>query len=422
MRASSDTPVGGFVKPVGRHKRLSDDYKHLSLTDGLRASRKKAGATIKAAAIDPELAAIESTRRCDAAGKILPARCCEERDADGGKQPCAEWKRRRECEHSQAKAWCLLRDAFADKNRDLARRAAHTAWKRNTHLPGEIVACCFEPDAAWHNRPCRQHTSEARKQAFKRGERGATKLAAIEVSHCAWCHGKKKRLCQPDLEALAFAGLLEAIRKFDSTKAGRISSYAVWLIKQSMLELLRQTPVTFPQDLLRDRRELAKYEKALGCDASDSEAAELLEKTRPSRKIENRRDRLALARNCYYGNERKSVEQLQQKYVEQADRLSKRARRGKAGVIAAALSSTSEVTDEARARDALHAAIKALAPDEMDFATDAQYRAAKLRAEKYSAAIEQYLAGESKDLPVAAVIALREAADVRMRSPLRVSL
>lgn len=346
------------------HSRIDPTYKALRQSGELRATQKKAGTrNIAAAVIDPDLVVIIKKRKVRD-GKILPERCplgCGKLD----------------CEHAQTRAWLKLRDAYAEKNRDLARRAAALQAKRNPHLSEEWVLCCELPSDVQHHRPCGKHGGKV---------------------HCAWCHGKGKRVCQPDLEALAYVGLLDAIRRFDPAKAGKISSYAVWLMKQSMLELLRQTPVTFPQDLLRDRRELVKLEKQLARVATDEEAAERFTSYRPCKSAERMHERIALARNCYYGQEKKSVEDLQARYTERTAKHEKRLRHGDAGkTIAEALTAPEAETRERRAlQNALGQLPNALRSD-----------------------AEAFLSGKAAKPSAALVLRLRDILDVRMPGVLR---
>ena len=375
MRIADQGGAGGT-----RHAKQDPTYKKLILTGTLRATRKQAGATIKQAeALDPELRAIVDTRLVGRDGKILPVRC---------RQGCQMARDGRDCEHAQTAAWRVLRDSYAEKNRDLARRAAERQWKRNQHLPGEVVACCTEPGAASHHHAC-----------FKHGN----------VVHCSWCHGKQKRLCQPDLEALAFLGLLEAVHKFNPDKAGRISSYAVHLIKQTMMELLRQTPISFPQDLLRDRREIAALEKqhvkAGAAAPTDIEVRAHLLSIRACRRGETIEERITLARNCYYGQERESVEALQSKYIDNNLRFEKRMRRGKLTTaiesLTAELPTETENVLSTRARRALQAALPRLSIEAR-------------------ASAELYLDGKLPSPPASVVLALRAVMDVRMPGVLAV--
>lgn len=250
------------AKP-SKHSRLRSQYRHLRCSADLR-TKLTTRRQIAPTTLDPELANIISTVARSVEGRPLPAK-------------------------EQSRIWLNLRDAYAEKNIDLARRAAEKQWARNKHLEREKVRCCGK------------------------------------------CICRKKngyRICQPDLEHLAYAGLLEAIRLFDPTKATCLSSYAVHLMKQSMMTLLRQTPVFYPQDLLRDRRELATARRKLGRDLTEAEAENTLvelERAR-GRKAKDIGERARLALNCYYGQDKKSVEDLQQKYVERAERGTKRTR------------------------------------------------------------------------------------------------
>jgi len=347
------------------HSRIDPAYKTLRQSGDLRATQKKAGKrSITAAELDPDLVVIIKKRKVRD-GKILPERC----PLDCGKL---------DCDHAQTRAWLALRDAYAEKNRDLARRAAALQAKRNAHLAEEWVPCCKLASDKAHHRPCGKHGGKV---------------------HCAWCHGKGKRVCQPDLEALAYIGLLDAIRRFDPEKAGKISSYAVWLMKQSMMGLLRQTPVTFPQDLLRDRRELAKLEKQLERVATDEEAAARFTTYRPCKKDERMSERIALARNCYYGQEKKSVEDLQARYTERTKKHEKRLRHGDAGkTVVEALTAPATPLRERRA---LHEALGQLS--------------GSLKADA-----EAFLGGKLAKPSAALVLRLRDILDVRMPGVLNV--
>lgn len=310
--------------PKLRHARLSHDRRHLRLPADLRTTAKQAEVKTGMAQLDPQMAKVVSL--------------CKRRD--GRLLPVAE----------QSRQWLALRDQIAADNYDLAFSAARKQAARNLHLPREVVPCPFCPGAS-----------------------------------CTRCRGSGRYKTQPDLEALAFSGLLEAIWRFDVTKAHCLSSFAVHLMKQSMMTLLRQTPVHFPQDLLRDRREIASESRRLtkaaadalraqlgrklteeeqaGCarECSDERAAELLHR-RELDLFEKRKKRAAtaqeaealrakheasvtervqLAKGCYYGQERKSVEDLQECYVSRSARRegAQRHRPSRAQSIVEALSS-----------------------------------------------------------------------------------
>lgn len=267
-----------------KHRRLRAEHRHLHMTAELRG---KATGRRKLTELEPELRRLVDERRVGPLrnGKVgpLPAACL---------MKCGK----PDCSHAQTRAWLRMRDAYAAKNYDLCHRAAAKQWLRNQHLEKEAVPCLFCPG------------------------RG-----------CARCRGKGQYKCQPDLERLAYAGLLEAIRLFDPEKAGCISSYAVHTMKFQMLTLLRQTPVFYPQDLLRDRRAVAKLRKALGREPTEAEAeAALTGKDVP--------ERARLALNCYYGNERKSVEELHETHVQRTSREERRSRRGRGSTVVEALS------------------------------------------------------------------------------------
>lgn len=244
------------------HARLRSQYKHLRCTADLR-SKLSSRRQIAKTALDPELANIIATVKRDSDGRPLQAK-------------------------EQSRAWLNLRDAYANKNVDLARRAAEKQWERNKHLDREKIKCCGQ------------------------------------CSRCSKYNGWRR--CQPDLEHLAYVGLLEAIRLFDPVKATCLSSYAVHLMKQSMMTLLRQTPVFYPQDLLRDRRELATARRKLGRDLTEAEAANVIAEMElaKGRKARDTGQRARLALNCYYGQDKQSVEVLQQKYIERSDRSTTR--------------------------------------------------------------------------------------------------
>lgn len=311
--------------PPLRHARLSHERRHLRLPAELRSTAKQAEVKTGMAQLDPQMAKV--------------CALCKRRD--GKLLPVAE----------QSKQWLALRDQIAADNYDLAFSAARKQAARNLHLPREVVPCPFCPGAS-----------------------------------CTRCRGAGRYKTQPDLEALAYAGLLEAIWRFDVTKAHCLSSFAVHLMKQSMMTLLRQTPVHFPQDLLRDRREIAAESRRLtkaaadalrtklgrklteeeqaGCarECGDERAAELLHlrelglfekrKKRPATADEaaalrskheaSVAERVQLAKGCYYGQERKSVEDLQERYVARSARRdgAQRHRPSRAQSIVEALSAT----------------------------------------------------------------------------------
>lgn len=306
---------------ASKHARIRQEHRHLHLPADLRPTAKRAASVTGRAPLDPELGRIVSlcrrglnprTKRVSPLPATCPVKCATR------------------CDHAQPPAWRKARDAYAAANYDLAHRAAQKQWERNRHLERETVPCVY-----------------------------------CIGKKCARCRGRGQYKCQPDLERLAYIGLLEAIRMFDPSKAHCISSYAVHTMKQSMLTLLRQTPVFYPQDLLRDRREIAALRKRLNehvrkdepaIEPTELEAAEALvamdraalekAKGRPLRADEiaalrakaeakGLGERARLALNCYYGNERKSVEELQERYVQRAERgAEKRHRRSKvAGML-----------------------------------------------------------------------------------------
>jgi len=220
----------------------------------------------------------------------------------------------------QPRDWLRLRDAYAAKNYSLVYRAAERQWAANQHLPGELVRCLYCPG---------KPTCSPKLHKWKDGR------CLICLTGCNRCKNTGMYMCQPDLEALAYAGMLEAIRLCDFSKGGnKISTYAVWLMKQAMMPLLRQTPVFFPQELLRDRRVLAQLKKDLKCricggskphvktcktcdgsgkrDYTIIEAHAELAKVRKCRQTETFEERRLLAEGCYYGQEKSSVEELQE--------------------------------------------------------------------------------------------------------------
>lgn len=263
---------------------------------------------------DPELVAIvQACRRFPEghpkAGKALPASCT-----------CEQWKKTKECEHSQTKQWCLLRDAYAAKNYSLPWRAAQLQWKTNQHLAGERVRCRFCPGPP---------TCEHKLQSGR---------CPVCLTGCNRCGNSGYYMAQPDLESLAYSGLLEAIRNCDFTKGGmKISTYAVWIMKHSMLSLLRQTPIFFPQELLRDRRVIQDLKKK-GAEPTLEQIYAALSAVRKCRQSETLEQRRLLAEGCYYGQDKSSVEQLQGKYIERSDRYEKRQRKGKAAFVVESLS------------------------------------------------------------------------------------
>lgn len=283
-------------KKPSKHTRIKQEHRHLHLTTELRA---KATERREMAPLDPELAKVVS----------LCQRGLNPRTKRDAPLPA----------DAQPKAWRLARDAFAAKNYDLCHRAAAKQWERNRHLEREVVPCVFCP--------------------------GKT---------CARCRGRKQYRCQPDLERLAFLGLLEAIRLFDPEKAHCISSYAVWTMKHQMMTLLRQTPVFYPQDLLRDRREVAALRKKLGREPTEIEAEGAL-------KGKNLNERALLALNCYYGNERKSVEELHERYVQRTERgEDKRQRKGRVASVVEVLCCEQPRAKDDSELDELRTAIHAL--------------------------------------------------------------
>ncbi len=109
----------------------------------------------------------------------------------------------------------------------------------------------------------------------------------------------------------------------------------------AMMPLLRQTPIFFPQDLLRDRRVLAQLRKSLPCRKclgnkkiakacktcegtghrayTTTEADVELAKIRKCRPAETLEERRLLAEGCYYGQEKFSVEELQESFGDKPD-------------------------------------------------------------------------------------------------------
>jgi len=236
----------------------------------------------------------------------------------------------RDCAHAQPRALLRLRDEYAAANYDLAHRAADKQWQRNQHLEREIVPCVY------HN------TAEPKK--------------------CR-CRGRREYLCQPDLEHLAYIGLLDAILYFDKDKAGCLSSYAVHKMKFSMLTLLRQTPVYYPPDLLRDRRDVGALRKTLCREPTE---AEMVVKLAERGACTAERARLAM--NCYYGNERKSVEELHEQYFGRTSREDRRARRSRGETFVENLS----IEQPRRGEDSDGDVIEAIASLPAELRADAQ--------------------------------------------------
>ncbi len=324
------------------------------------------GRQLQAAEADPELVAIvQACRRYPEghkkAGKPLPASC-----------DCDTWKRRRECEHSQSKEWCRLRDVYAAKNYNLPWRAAQLQWKANQHLAGEWVKCRFCPGPP----SCAHELQNGR--------------CPVCLTGCNRCYNTGRYLAQPDLENLAYGGLLEAIRNCDFSKGGmRISTYAVWLMKHAMLPLLRQTPVFFPQELLRDRRVIRdlrkkvqierwqKLEIAAGRKLSqrEKEAAvhepsveeihAALSAVRKCKQTESLEERRLLAEGCYYGQDKSSIEQLQSKYVDRSDKSEKRQRKAKAALVIESLCVHPVEHSDSVDTEELQAALASLPPDKL---------------------------------------------------------
>lgn len=273
-----------------KHKRLRREHSHLRVAADLRGK----GDTIGRSTLDPELARVVS----------LCLRAPNKRTGKLSARPASE----------QPQAWVRARDAYAAKNYSLCFRAADKQWRRNQHLAREVVPCAFCEGAA-----------------------------------CPRCKGRGRYKAQPDLLNLAYLGLLEAIRCFDAEKASCISTYAVHTMKQSMMQLLRQTPVFYPPDLLKDRRTVAAERKRVGRDLTEAEAEAAIvdldaskcetDKQRAKVREKGARQRALLALNCYYGQERKSVETLHDQYVQRSTRDDgKRQRKGRAAVAVGALS------------------------------------------------------------------------------------
>lgn len=106
----------------------------------------------------------------------------------------------------------------------------------------------------------------------------------------------------------------------------------------------------------------------------------------------------SLARNCYYGQEKKSVEDLQARYTERTMKHEKRLRHGDAGkTVVGALTAPNA---ETRERRALHAALGQLPP--------------ALRSDA-----EAFLGGKLAKPSAALVLRLRDILDVRMPSVLK---
>lgn len=349
--------------------RQSTQYRHCRLANSnLYEPAAKAGRKLQVAEADPELVAI--VQACsrypeghEKAGKPLPAVCDQH-----SKKGCEDWHRKRECSHAQRRNWCHLRDTYAAKNYNLPWRAAQLQWKVNQHLEGEQIRCLFCPGKPL----CQLGKPLNEKERLRAGlakmtgavrylnehfklNLQADKLIGWEVvallafhdkhklrdgrcsiclTGCNRCHNTGHYVTQPDLEALAYSGLLEAIRLCDFSKGGmKISTYAVWLMKQAMMPLLRQTPVFFPQELLRDRRIIRDLKKKLEKEEKRepvlAEIHAALHAVRKCKQIETLEERRLLAEGCYYGQEKSSVEELHAKHIERSDRSEKKQRKGK---------------------------------------------------------------------------------------------
>ncbi len=324
------------------------------------------GKLLQVSEADPELIVIvQSCRRYPdnhkKAGKALPASCS-----------CVDWRKAGECAHAQTKAWCKLRDIFAAKNYNLPWRAAQLQWKANQHLAGEQIRCRFCPGAP----TCAHKLQHGR--------------CPICLTGCNRCYNTGYYITQPDLENLAYSGLLEAIRNCDFSKGGmKISTYAVWLMKHAMMSLLRQTPVFFPQELLRDRRiirdlkkkaqtehwlqlevtldrKLTKAEKEVAIhEPSIAEIHTALAAARKCKQSETLEERRLLAEGCYYGQDKSSVEQLQSKYVERSDKFEKRQRKSKAALIIDSLCVQPIEHKESIDSEELQAALQLLPPEKL---------------------------------------------------------
>jgi hypothetical protein len=110
-------------------------------------------------------------------------------------------------------------------------------------------------------------------------------------------------------------------------------------------------------------------------------------------------ERIALARNCYYGQEKKSVEDLQARYTERTMKHEKRLRHGDAGkTVVEALTAPNA---ETRERRALHEALGQLS--------------GSLRNDA-----EAFLGGKLAKPSAALVLRLRDILDVRMPGVLNV--
>lgn len=324
------------------------------------------GRSLQVAEADPELIAIVTACRRfpeghKRAGKALPASC-----------DCSDWQKHRECEHAQTKAWCRLRDEFANKNYNLPWRAAQLQWRANQHLAGERIRCRFCP-----GKPTCDHE-------LQNGR------CPICLTGCNRCFNSGYYVTQPDLENLAYGGLLEAIRNCDFSKGGmKISTYAIWLMKHAMMSLLRQTPVFFPQELLRDRRVIRDFKKKAQVEhwqaleavkgrkltSREKEAAihepttaevhAALGAVRKCKQTETLEERRLLAEGCYYGQEKSSVEQLQSKYVERSDKSEKRQRKNKAALVIESLCVQPIERSETADSEDLQAALQTLPPENL---------------------------------------------------------
>lgn len=121
-----------------------------------------------------------------------------------------------------------------------------------------------------------------------------------------------------DLVQAASIGLLKAIQKFDPTKAGKFSTYAVWWLKHAVGQVLtrEESLVCVPQDLLDIRREIDWIERA-GPATDEQILAHLATKTvkrkdggspRPKWRIPPTADKIAEARGAYLGHSHKAVD------------------------------------------------------------------------------------------------------------------
>lgn len=359
-----------------KHNRLSAQYHNCRLgNEAIHQPLTKGGTRELAKSVrDPELEAIvaQCARHTDGAkaGKPLPA-------------------------DQQPKAWLKLRDAYAAKNYSLVYRAAERQWRANQHLPGEQVKCVYCPGPP----TCKHPLKDGR--------------CSVCLSGCNRCKNTGFYVCQPDLEALAYAGLLEAIRLCDFEKGGdKISTYAVWLMKQAMMPLLRQTPVFFPQELLRDRRVLCQLKKTLKCDTcrgvkakklqpecatcagtgkrnyTRAEAEAALLAIRKCKQTESIDERILLAEGCYYGQEKSSIEELQEAYVQHRPN-SRQMKSSHAKLVIEALSVSAELGTDDIEDDALRQAVAKLPITERKLA-------------------EAWLRGRSADLSPSVIAALQE--------------